>query len=479
MPDFNFLFKAVAVPDEKSVISAGKEFQKMVSANQEAFSIDLKMNTSNIDSAISNIKKSIGSISGKTFDFGVTSADSIIAKVDEHRARVVQLESEYVNLKAKMYESSKSGEGYADQMKMKMKMLSMEIENTFSDKEIKTFESALGSVNGLSAFGAEQIQDVEYYGNGISDVSRRMIELKGVGETVVRVYQSLDTETGKWTNTNQQTIDKTKALSDKVETLLGKIRSLREAVGGGSSGVDISQLNEIEQSLRNVDIHSESAGTSIKYATESVQRYQDELRGSSGALNQYISLKKTMVNEEIELNKETLKGKSANKEYIETIRAQIKADGEQLQILKSRIKGKENIARMTTENTRLENKQTEAIKRQNEESRKQKSLLGNIASGMKEAAARVTNYTIAYRVLWAAVRAFRESLEIAKELNASFTDIQMVTLGTAESISKLKDEYQKLAIEMSSTVNEVAKGSSEWLNKIGRLHRNMLQKQSL
>ena len=112
-----------------------------------------------------------------------------------------------------------------------------------------------------------------------------------------------------------------------------------------------------------------------------------------------------------------------------------------------------------------ENQLEKQLKDTEKEWKKKNSLLGNIVSGYQDAIARVINYTSVYRVMWYAVSKFRESIQIAQELNKAFTNIEMVTLGTADATQKLRKEYADLAVEMSGTVTQVAAAADEWLRQ--------------
>ena len=63
------------------------------------------------------------------------------------------------------------------------------------------------------------------------------------------------------------------------------------------------------------------------------------------------------------------------------------------------------------------------------------------------------------------VSKLRESIQIAEELNKAFTDIEMVTMGTADATRELRQEYAELAVEMSGTVTQVANAANEWLRQ--------------
>lgn len=107
------------------------------------------------------------------------------------------------------------------------------------------------------------------------------------------------------------------------------------------------------------------------------------------------------------------------------------------------------------------------------------SFFRDIMSGWKEAAARIVNYTVVYRSLWAGIKLFQSALATIVELNKAFTNIQMVTGYTIEQVRTLKGEYADLAQQMGSTISEVVSGAEQWLRQ-GRsiAETNELLKQS-
>ena len=84
---------------------------------------------------------------------------------------------------------------------------------------------------------------------------------------------------------------------------------------------------------------------------------------------------------------------------------------------------------------------------------------------MKDAIARVLNYTIAYRTLWPTIQLFQKSMQIIRDLNSTMTDIQLVTGGTAKETAELASEYSKLGQEMGATTSDVAEAANEYIRQ--------------
>lgn len=107
------------------------------------------------------------------------------------------------------------------------------------------------------------------------------------------------------------------------------------------------------------------------------------------------------------------------------------------------------------------------------------SFFRDLANGWKEAAARIVNYTVVYRSLWAGIKLFKDAINTVKELNKAFTNIQMVTGYTTEQVRTLKETYADLAKEMGSTIDAVTAGAESWLRQGRSIEEtNELLKQS-
>lgn len=91
------------------------------------------------------------------------------------------------------------------------------------------------------------------------------------------------------------------------------------------------------------------------------------------------------------------------------------------------------------------------------------TITQNIVRGMKEATARVINYTIAYRALWFTISKFKESIQIAQELDKVMVDLQIATGGTAENTRELLITYNQFAKELGATTSEVAQAADAYL----------------
>lgn len=111
--------------------------------------------------------------------------------------------------------------------------------------------------------------------------------------------------------------------------------------------------------------------------------------------------------------------------------------------------------------TKKYERQTEQIKANNQDLQDTAKQVSTIGDYMK----RVANYVLLYQALNMIQQGVRDTIELVKELDAAFTDIQMVQNMTKEQVGSLMVEYNQLAKELSSTTAEVAAGATEWLRQ--------------
>ena len=161
---------------------------------------------------------------------------------------------------------------------------------------------------------------------------------------------------------------------------------------------------------------------------------------------------------QIQLNAEELKGRNANDALVQSLKSQIAIKKEEAKVAKERIINEKEMEEAANTLTQEMSRQTSVIQKQEQAWKRQNSLISNFADGMRDAVARVANYTLAYKALWMLEAAFRDAIEQAIELNEAFTSIRMVTMQTNEATAELADTYADLAYELSTTVTDIAKG---------------------
>ena len=163
---------------------------------------------------------------GKAFDMtGITdqfksdlaktgnTIESLTQAAEKHAEQVRQLESEYVNLKAKMREVAQTLEGEAktsaiDELEAKIRDVGEQIKRTFGADELEHFNRTMGELGGK---GSTQVVGIQEYADSISGLRMRIVELAGEGERLVRVTQEWDGK--QWIDTSTQIQDRTQKLA--------------------------------------------------------------------------------------------------------------------------------------------------------------------------------------------------------------------------------------------------------------------------
>lgn len=77
----------------------------------------------------------------------------------------------------------------------------------------------------------------------------------------------------------------------------------------------------------------------------------------------------------------------------------------------------------------------------------------------------IFKYIITYQLYNKLIEGVQDAIQIMKDLDKAFTDIQMVTMESDEQIHKLSLEYNELAKSLGATTQEVAEGATEWLRQ--------------
>ena len=416
---------------------------------------------------------------GKAFDMtGITdqfksdlaktgnTIESLTQAAEKHAAQVRQLESEYVNLKAKMREAAQTLEGEAktsaiDELEAKVRDLGEQIKRTFGADELEHFNRTMGELGGK---GSAQVVGIQEYADSISGVRTRVVELAGEGERLVRVFQEWDGK--QWVDTSTQIQDRTQKLAQEFSKLGKQVDAFEKRYGLGTGvGAYAQRWEELKNKISEFNADAPNARESL----DEINKLFAQIKGDVGGAGDKLSLYKRQLNEIVQ----------AQINYRQVILDKRGVEDDETRALQENIKLLQKQAEETRKSIDLTDKSTQAdnaeidAKRKlaagldnvNKKWAKQNSLLANVGEGFREATARIINYTTIYRALWMVVSKLRESIQIAEELNRAFTDIEMVTMGTADATRELRKEYAELAVEMSGTVTQVANAANEWLRQ--------------
>lgn len=416
---------------------------------------------------------------GKAFDMtGITdqfksdlaktgnTIESLTQAAEKHAAQVRQLESEYVNLKAKMREAAQTLEGEAkttaiDELEAKVRDLGEQIKRTFGADELEHFNRTMGELGGK---GSTQVVGIQEYADSISGVRTRVVELAGEGERLVRVFQEWDGK--QWVDTSTQIQDRTQRLAQEFSKLGKQVDAFEKRYGlGDGVGAYAKRWEELRKKIEAFNVDTPDARENL----EDINRTFMEIKGDVGGAGDKLSLYKRQLNEVVQakLNLQRVRLDNAGAITSETreLESNISTLEREADATRESLNKTDKATQATNAKIDADRKLEAGINEVNKAWAKQNSIMSNVVGGFKEAAARIINYTTVYRLLWLGVAKFKESIQVAKDLNESFTSIQMVTLSTADATKELRREYADLAHEMSGTVTQVAAAADEWLRQ--------------
>ena len=416
---------------------------------------------------------------GKAFDMtGITdqfksdlaktgnTIESLTQAAEKHAAQVRQLESEYVNLKAKMREAAQTLEGEAktsaiDELEAKIRDVGEQIKRTFGADELEHFNRTMGELGGK---GSAQVVGIQEYADSISGVRTRVVELAGEGERLVRVFQEWDGK--QWVDTSTQIQDKTQRLAQEFKKLSSQVKTFdaRYKLSTNASSY-MQEWRNFTQDLESFSSDAPDAREKLDSLSQSFAEFKGKISRARDDLSLYRDQLKDVREAEIALKTAQLEKAGIRDEEVIGLERLRDAKREEADETKRSLMETDKASAANALYIKSENQLEKQLKDTEKEWKKKNSLLGNIVSGYQDAIARVINYTSVYRVMWYAVSKFKESIQIAQELNKAFTNIEMVTLGTADATQKLRKEYADLAHEMSGTVTQVAAAANEWLRQ--------------
>lgn len=416
---------------------------------------------------------------GKAFDMtGITdqfksdlaktgnTIESLTQAAEKHAEQVRQLESEYVNLKAKMREAAQTLKGEAkttaiDELESKVRDLGEQIKRTFGADELEHFNRTMGELGGK---GSTQVVGVQEYADSISGLRTRIVELAGEGERLVRVTQEWDGK--QWIDTSTQIQDRTQKLRDEFKKFEKQVRDLENRYQLSKAG------SSYAQEWKNMTHETESFNAEMPDARQNLERWQEvlsrtkgELGNAGNNLSKYKEQLKDVRDAEVALKLAQLESHGLRTTAVIQAEAVVEEKRQEAEETKRLLVNTDKLNDANVAYTKSEEALKQSLDKTEKAWKKKNSLLSNISAGFADATARIINYTSVYRAMWFAISKFKQSIQTAEELNKAFTSIQLVTLGTAEATQKLRKEYADLAHEMSATVTDVAEGADAWLRQ--------------
>lgn len=107
----------------------------------------------------------------------------------------------------------------------------------------------------------------------------------------------------------------------------------------------------------------------------------------------------------------------------------------------------------------------EAIKQKHQENLKVIESQKDKMSSLGDTIQKVFNCVAVYKGFTLLTEGIQKAIDTMKDLDAAFTDIQMVTMDSDAQTAELAQSYNKLAKQLGATTTEVAEGAGEWLRQ--------------
>ena len=91
------------------------------------------------------------------------------------------------------------------------------------------------------------------------------------------------------------------------------------------------------------------------------------------------------------------------------------------------------------------------------------TFVGEVMGNMKNTLRYITNTSIAYGVIGKVKQTFTTMISTVESLDKAMVDLQIATGNTRDEMSKSVSEYNKIAMEMGRTTQEVMQAANDWL----------------
>lgn len=322
---------------------------------------------------------------------------------------------------------------------------------------LKELEEKLQSLINANKQYEQEIQKLST-GYNTTKSQENSSRIEGARKELDKLLKSLDVYTDKLKGAQAESDFKIRTESiKKYESELVNINKQLDDL--------ISKNKELssEASSKRYEIMSGTSESGVRATDQaSTKNQQKLLQQNNEAYRQYLSNLKEIYKLEQQLSS----GNKYNTEQRHQAISSLKAENEEL---KQNVNLTSQEIKMNRESVKtvedLEKAEEKFLEVQNGLRSTDNNLWSNFKDGMKDAIARVLNYTIAYRTLWTTIQMFQKSMQIIRELNATMTDIQLVTGGTASETAELASEYASLGQEMGATTSDVAEAANEYIRQ--------------
>ncbi len=277
-----------------------------------------------------------------------------------------------------------------------------------------------------------------------------------------------DIEQAGITNTNKLMKAKTTLINGHVKAIK-QISIAQKDMNKGDAGwaESVKQIREHRKEITALVGDNKTLNDVRQKGYQSIKQSvgESEVKKYSKAAKERLVLDKEIGTLSDKMGKNASDRNHENNQLLTSLSAQRTERTKTMQSIETSSKGQINEVAIAKERLKYDNAHNIVQEKINAGSAKTKNFLRDIMSGWKDAAARVIDYTIAYRALWGGVALIKSGIQTIYDLNKAFTDIQMVTGMTTMQVNILADSYAKLAQDYGATIQQVAQGATEWLRQ--------------
>lgn len=461
---------AVEGIDQKSLENAKQKIKKALNNTDAQVKLDIDpASMKEFNATITALKKNIATLSFKDAnsnlkEFVVNLKTGSVQAYDSAREAAAKYADRLIKLQSQL-SKFKTVSPVDDNATKNIKQTQKAIEDLKKNMKVNLPDDLFRNV--LDTFD-KTVLSIDEVKTRTGEASKRFVTLSNDGQNVTRVIQQWNSNIGQFVTKTVETTSEFKTAQAQADSLAQKIKSMMTL--NNDAGFTKAMQSYLEE-LQNVNVYSTEAEQKIKSIANAVQNTSDKYRAAQQTLNQYNRIVNEYFKALTSLEKLEAKDRYGNgltneeKDYVESLKNTVNLLKQEKDALEQVLEKTGKGAEATQIYTNAEKKARVEISNFRDILIKSNSLLDRFASGISDYFNRFVSYTLVTEAFNALRDAMRSAIQVAEDMNAVFTDIQMVSLSSAESIDKLKESYAELAYEYSSSVVSVAEGANQWIRQ--------------
>lgn len=461
---------AVEGIDQKSLENAKQKIKKALNNTDAQVKLDIDpASMKEFNATITALKKNIATLSFKDAnsnlkEFVVNLKTGSVQAYDSAREAAAKYADRLIKLQSQL-SKFKTVSPVDDNATKNIKQTQKAIEDLKKNMKANLPDDLYKNV--LSTFD-KVVLSIDEVKTRTGEASKRFVTLSNDGQNVTRVIQQWNSNIGQFVTKTVETTSEFKTAQTQADNLAQKIKSMMTL--NNDAGFTKAMQSYLEE-LQKVNVYSTQAEQKIKSIANAVQNTSDKYRAGQQTLNQYNRIVNEYFKALTSLEKLEAKDRYGNgltneeKEYAESLKNTVNLLKQKKDALEQVLEKTGKGAEATQIYTNAEKKASVETSNFQDNLIKSNSLLDRFASGISDYFNRFVSYTLVTEAFNALRDAMHSAIQVAEDMNAVFTDIQMVSLSSAESIDKLKESYAELAYEYSSSVVSVAEGANQWIRQ--------------